>query len=71
MSLSPYHSLLYSLFVFLYSILLANYAASMLFDTFCIYPPSSFPPPNSDIIYMETSAKTALNVRNLFVEIGE
>ena len=26
---------------------------------------------DSDIIYMETSAKTALNVRNLFVEIGE
>jgi hypothetical protein len=25
---------------------------------------------DSDIIYMETSAKTALNVRNLFVEIG-
>lgn len=26
---------------------------------------------DSDIIYMETSAKTALNVRNLFVEIGK
>ncbi len=26
---------------------------------------------DNDIIYMETSAKTALNVRNLFVEIGE
>jgi GTPase SAR1 family protein len=25
----------------------------------------------SEIIYMETSAKTALNVRNLFVEIGK
>lgn len=26
---------------------------------------------DNDIIFMETSAKTALNVRNLFVEIGE
>jgi GTPase SAR1 family protein len=25
----------------------------------------------SEIIHMETSAKTALNVRNLFIEIGE
>lgn len=25
----------------------------------------------NDIIFLETSAKTALNVRNLFVEIGE
>ena len=24
----------------------------------------------SEILYMETSAKTALNVRNLFIEIG-
>jgi Ras-related protein Rab-5C len=26
---------------------------------------------DSEIIYMETSAKTALNVKNLFVEIGK
>ena len=25
----------------------------------------------NDIIYLETSAKTALNVRNLFIEIGK